>query len=134
MLLPPSTKLGPGNIFSSVCQEFYPQGGGAVPWEVPPGRYNPSVRYTLWASTPRQVQPPWAGTPQQVNPPGQVHPWQVHPAGNPPGQVHPPGQVPPWSMSGPYASYWNAFLFYKFDRNFKAEKIRGIFFRDFPGI
>ena len=27
-LLPPATKLGQGNIFRSVCQEFCPQGGG----------------------------------------------------------------------------------------------------------
>ena len=48
-------------------------------------------------------------------PPGQVHP--PFRAGTPPGQVHTPKQVhphagtPPWSMSGRYASYWNAFLF-----------------------
>ena len=29
MLLPPATKLGQGNIFRSVCQEFCPQGGCA---------------------------------------------------------------------------------------------------------
>ena len=27
IFLPPATKLGQGNIFSSVCQEFCPQGG-----------------------------------------------------------------------------------------------------------
>ena len=61
--------------------------------------------------------------------PGQVPPWQVHPlVGTPPRQVHPPGRypiragtpppgTPPGryyeirSMSGRYASYWNAFLF-----------------------
>ena len=48
-LVPPATKLGQGNIFSSVCQEFCPQGG--LTWAgTPPGRY-----------TPGQV-PPWAGT------------------------------------------------------------------------
>ena len=26
--LPPATKLGQGNIFRSVCQEFCPRGGG----------------------------------------------------------------------------------------------------------
>ena len=26
-LLPPATKLGQGNVFTSVCQEFCPQGG-----------------------------------------------------------------------------------------------------------
>ena len=29
MLLPPATKLGQGNIFRSVCQQFCPQGGCA---------------------------------------------------------------------------------------------------------
>ena len=29
-LLPPATKLGQGNIFRSVCQEFCPQGRGDV--------------------------------------------------------------------------------------------------------
>ena len=28
LLLPPATKLGQGNIFRSVCQEFCPWGGG----------------------------------------------------------------------------------------------------------
>ena len=50
-----------------------------------PSRYTP-VRYTPW-----QVHPP-----EQVHPaPRQVPPWQVH--------------LPSWSMSGRYASYWNAF-------------------------
>ena len=30
-LLPPATKLGQGNVFTSVCQEFCPQGGISVP-------------------------------------------------------------------------------------------------------
>ena len=48
--------LGQGNIFSSVCQEFYSQGG--VPRQVPP----------------RAGTPPWAGTPPaQVHPPEAVH-------------------------------------------------------------
>ena len=51
-LLPPATKLGQGNIFSSVCQEFCSRGGG-VPGQVPPRQVHP----------PGQVHPPWAGTP-----------------------------------------------------------------------
>ena len=31
-LLPPATKLGQGNIFRSVYQEFCPQGGGRRAW------------------------------------------------------------------------------------------------------
>ena len=75
----------------------------------------------------------WAGTP-----PGQVH----SPAGTPPGQVHPPRQVPIqnqvhtpagtspqrgacWEIratSGRYASYWNAFLLFSLELNFKIVK------------
>ena len=69
----------------------------------------------------------WAGTPLSRYTPRKVHPLGkytpragTHPQGRymPPRQLHPragtlpPGQVhPPWSMSGRYASYWNAFLF-----------------------
>ena len=35
-LLPPATKLGQGNIFRSVCQEFCPQRGGWVSGQTPP--------------------------------------------------------------------------------------------------
>ena len=55
IFLPSATKLGQGNIFSSVCQEFCSQGGSTPPGQVPP-----------WAGTSRH---PWAGTP-----PGQVPP------------------------------------------------------------
>ena len=42
--LPPAKKLGQGNIFSSVCQELCPRGGGSI-----------------WAGTPPgQVHPPWS--------------------------------------------------------------------------
>ena len=74
---------------------------------------------STWAGTP----PPQAGTPS----PGQVHPppgRYTPKAGTPPGQVHPLGRYTPpgrytprakcyeiRSMSGRYASYWNAFLF-----------------------
>ena len=47
--LPPATKLGQGNIFRSVCQEFCPQGG-------------------VWADTPRGVDthpPPGSRHPQE---------------------------------------------------------------------
>ena len=121
-LLPPSTKLGQGNIFSSVCQEFcsqevgstwavhpldrstlragtppgqvHPQ-AGTPPAGIPPGQVYPLGRYTLWAGTsPRQVH-----TPRQVHPPGRYTlagtlPGQLHPlAGKPPGRYPPPGAV-----------------------------------------
>ena len=67
----------------------------------PPGRDNP----------PRQGDPPRQGhPPRQGDPPGRENP--------PPGQGDPPGQGEPLpgirSMSGRYASYWNAFLFVLF--------------------
>ena len=53
------------------------------------------------------------GVPRQVQPPTSPR------VGTPPGQVHPPDRYTPgskacWEIratSGPYASYWNAFLF-----------------------
>ena len=38
-LLPPATKLGQGNIFRSVCQEFCSRGGGSAP--LPAGIHTP---------------------------------------------------------------------------------------------
>ena len=68
-----------------------------------------------WA--PRAGTPPWAGTPplDRYTPLGQVYPpRQVHPLGmySPRADTHTHTHThPPWSMSGRYASYWNAFLF-----------------------
>ena len=123
-LLPPATKLGQGNIFRSVCQEFCPQRGWypSMPCRHPPrqvhllGQIHPPDRYTpLGRYTPRQVHPPGQVhpqgryTPQGGTPPrAGTPPRQVPPGRYTPRQVHPP---PPWSMSRQYASYWNAFLF-----------------------
>ena len=122
-LLPATTKLGQGNIFTSVCQEFCPQGG----------RVSASVHAWIHPLPPEQTPPLGADTP-----PGSIHPpWEQTPplgadtpgADTPPGNTHPPGtdtppeqtplnQTPPQeadcsirSTSGRYASYWNAFLF-----------------------
>ena len=65
--LPPATKLGQGNIFRGVCQEFCSQGGCRIPAclaGTPPAGTLPPARYTS----------PWPGTP-------------IPPAGNTPGQV-----------------------------------------------
>ena len=72
-LLPAATKLGQGNIFTSVCQEFCPQGGGCLPQCMlgytprsrhhppPQTRYTPRTRHT---SPPDQAHlPPRADTP-----------------------------------------------------------------------
>ena len=69
-LLPAATKLGQGNIFTSVCQEFCPQGG----------RVSPSVHAGI---PPRTRHPPWD---QAHHPPQTRHP---------PRTRHPPGADPP---------------------------------------
>ena len=73
--LPPATKLEQGNIFTSVCQEFCPQGVCHQP-------------------------PPWADTPLGRHTPGQTpprsrHPWGADPP--PPGQTLPSGSRQPLS-------------------------------------
>ena len=109
IVLPPATKLGQGNIFSSVCQEFCPRGGRECLGRYPPSQAHPPGRCTLGSGTPPgQVHNPWAGSPPWGGtPPSRYTFEQVQPpqAGTPSRQVH-----PPWSMSGRYASYWNAFL------------------------
>ena len=100
-------KLGQGNIFRSVCQEFCPRGGylvwsrgrgvylvwsqGGVPGRPPPDQVHPPSD---------QVQPP---PPDQVHtPPDQVHPpWTRY---TPTDQVHPPprpGTPPPTRYTPP---------------------------------
>ena len=86
--------MGQGNIFSSVCQEFCPQGGGS-------------------ASVHAGIPPPGSRPPRSRPPPEQAPPWEqtllVH---TPPGSRHPPPLCSAcWeirSTSGRYASYWNA--------------------------
>ena len=99
LFLPAATKLGQGNIFTSVCQEFCPQGGG--------GRVSASVHAGIPPpdqAPPRdQAHPPGPGIPLS-RPPGTRHPPPEtrhtppsrHPPGTrhtPPGdQAHPPGK------------------------------------------
>ena len=81
-----------------------------------------------WDTTPLGSRhPPRADNPpEQMSPGSRHHPGSRHPLGAdtspradfPPGADPPPQQTPPWkadsgirSMSGRYASYWNAFLF-----------------------
>ena len=76
--LPAATKLGQGNIFTSVCQEFCPQGGGGclpqcmlgytlLDQAHPPGsRTPPGQAHTPWTRhTPQGADPPGPGTPPQ---------------------------------------------------------------------
>ena len=106
LLLPPTTKLWKGNVFTPVCQSFCSQGGSMcvyqdalgqtppladtpladtsladTPWQTPPGQTSPRGRHPL-ADT-----PPWADTPRQTTPP------------------QPDGHCSRW-----YASCWKAFL------------------------
>ena len=89
-LLLSTTKLGQGIIFRSVCQEFCPWGGGCLPPTTPLGRH----------------------------PPGQTPPWQIpslsrHPLGQTSPRADTPRSSACWEIratSGPYTSYWNAYL------------------------
>ena len=95
--------LGQSNIFRSVCEEFCSQGGGLpqcmLRYPLGLGRHPPT----------RQAPPNWTR---------QAPPWDQ--AGMPRDQAGTPCQTrhPPhsracseiWSMSGRYASYWNAIL------------------------
>ena len=72
LFLPAATKSGQGNIFTSVCQEFCPQGG--------------EEGVCLSAC--------WDTHPPEQTPPGSRHP-------NPPGRRPPPDQAPPRSRHPP---------------------------------
>ena len=88
------------------------------PWaDAPLAGTPPPQADTTTRQTPPLADTPQARTPKQAPLPGR------HPTGETlPGQTSPS----PWALhghcSGRYASYWNAFLFDKFDLNFKAEK------------
>ena len=76
-LLPAATKLGQGNIFTSVCQEFCPQVGGRVSASVHAGIPPRS----------RPHHPPQADTPPGSRPP---HQEQTPPRSRPPQEQTPP--------------------------------------------
>ena len=84
--LPAATKLGQGNVFTGACHSVHGGGAASVHAGIPP------------------PPPPREQTPPRADPP--------------PGADTPPEQTPPReadasirSMSGRYASYWNAFSF-----------------------
>ena len=83
--LPAVTKLDQGNIFTSVCQEFCPQGGGCLPQctlgytTIPPGsRHPPSEQAD---PLPEKADPPWEQTPRSRPP----RPSPPRPGTPPPG-------------------------------------------------
>ena len=92
-LLPPATKLGQGNIFSSVCQEFCSQGGSAP--------LHAGI-HPLFQSR----HPPLEQTLPRADPP----------VADPPGVAPPPRWLSAsWEIrltSRWYTSYWNAYLLY----------------------
>ena len=130
----PQRSCGQGYVFTRVCDSVHRGGDSAEPpgretprdqadtpprtWQTPPGRENPPSRET--PSGPGRHTPPQ----DQADPPAGRAPWE-----NPPGRETPQDQAdtprdqtplagrPPReedcsirSMSGRYASYWNAFL------------------------
>ena len=81
--------MGQGNIFTSVCQEFCPQGG----------RVSASVHagiHPLGADTPHQTPPPQTRPPGSRHPPDQTPREQTCPRTRPP-QTRPPGADTPWT-------------------------------------
>ena len=132
--LPAATKLDQGNIFTSVCKEFCPRGGGGggcLPQcmlgytsHLRPGRHPSGSRHPPRPGRPPLEQthhppPPGPGRPPLgVDTPPPLPPTRQTPppdqADQSPRTRHPP---PPEadsstrSTSDRYASYWNAFLF-----------------------
>ena len=96
--LPAATKLGQGNIFTGVCQEFCPQGGGGCLPQCMLG-YTPPQEQT---HPPEQTHNPRADPPtDQVDPPREQTP---HPPTSP-DQADPPGaDTPPGADSPPPGS------------------------------
>ena len=66
LFLPAATKLGQGNIFRSMCQEFCPQGKGGVSASVHAGIHPPPGADPPRPDHPPEQTPPGADTP----PPG----------------------------------------------------------------
>ena len=100
----PQTKLRKGNVFTSLCQEFCPQGGGCVCQTTPSGQ----TRQTA----PGRQTPPWTdGQTRQTPPPGQTPPWADTLRQTPSRADTPPPADGYWS--GWYASYRNVFLLRK---------------------
>ena len=127
--LPPATKLGQGNIFSSACQEFCSHRGGGPPHcmlgyipqeQTCPMSRHPSrtrgrpsrSRHPLGPDPPRSRHP----SPRIRHPPESDTPWTRgrHLPPGPEADPLPHSQGTSWEIratSGRYTSYWNAILF-----------------------
>ena len=76
----PQTKLQKGNVFTSMCQEFCPQGGAVqLPGQTLHRQTPPLGRYPPKQTPPRQTSP-WADTPlrQTATAAGGTHPTGMH--------------------------------------------------------
>ena len=102
LFLPTATKVGQGNIFTGICLSA---GGRGVClsacWDMPnrPDTNPPRSRPLEQTHPPRSRHPP-----EQTTPGSRPHPRQE-------------ADFSIRSTSGRYASYWNAFLFYKYPCN-----------------
>ena len=85
----PQRSCGQGNIFTPVCHSVH--GGGCLP-QCMLGYHNPRSRHPPEQTPPEQTPPR-----KQTSPEGVDTPWKADSGIR--------------SMSGRYASYWNAFLF-----------------------
>ena len=108
-LLPATTKLGQGYVFTGVSDSVHRGVGVCQP--------------QCMLGSPLGADTPWSRHPLSRHPPRADAPWEQTPWSRHPPSRHPPEQTPPRadtpqeadssirSTSGRYASYWNAFLF-----------------------
>ena len=132
---PPRSRHPPG---ADTPQGRHPQEQTPPPKADPPRADKPQEQTPPQKrKPPKSRHPPKADTPPKADPPKSRHlPKKQMPAKSrhpPPPSRHPPrADIPPpreapgiWSMSGRYASYWNAFLFNKnFNKNYMKMKKR----------
>ena len=122
----PQRSCGQGYVFTRVCDSVH-RGGGGLPQcmlgDPPeggtPGKEAPQKKAPPWEGDPLEGDPPpQEGGPREGDPPegdplppleGGLPPRRRPPKGGPPRRRSLPGIR---SMSGRYASYWNAFLFW----------------------
>ena len=114
----PQRSCGQGNIFAPVCHSVHRRVSASVHAEIPqpppPPADTPQSRHPTGADTPPWSRPPpkqtWHPREQTCPPREQTCPPR---ADTPPGADTPPpheADLGIRSMSGRYASYWNAFL------------------------
>ena len=133
--LPPANEVCKGYVFTCVCHSVH--GGGWYPsmhhrshdqtieaaaLVISLSWWQDSIQVTsnvwwdrsLGTPPPGQTPTPPGQTPPRQTPPGSRHPSWADTPPHPPSRCagSPTPQI--WSMSGRYASYWNAFLLFQF--------------------